>query len=794
MKITIYILMMILVANNIKGQVLEGKITDPAGKPVNAISVYIPELKQGLISDENGLFRIVLEEGNYTLLCSSPEYKEVEYRISILSKEVLKKEFLIERDVLNFPVSGQEAEKEASRIMKECSEKSRYYFDGVKWYKATNYVKGKLTLKNVHSFTEHAIYKVGKVYLSDFKDRVVFRELLHEVEYFYPGSYKVNIKNSIGDIPEKLTRKIIFDIQNGSIYSDRFGKFISPLSPSATVFYRFGYAGYFKTGTRKIHKIQIESKVKDPELLNGYLYIHDGEWTINYAVLESEMEGMKINTVIVYNRIQADIHLPVTYYNDISYNLVGIGGEIKYYTAVKYNKASEKQVIHDPEEIAGNKTVINSFLTENNEDYWDKYRLQPSEHDSVVRAPNTIRIQNTKSNLPKSRLKKIIRGDYVFGNDSADISLKYSGIKMIFRDYNYVDGFWLGNELNLRIKSDEKKSIEAFPYIYYVTGRNRILAGSDIIYNYNKKRRGQAALRFGSRSEDFNNLSLTRYQNYFTSLFLGENYNFFYQRDFLSLDNRIHLNQKFRLSASAGIEKRHGLTNSTDFNLLNRNRIKDNIFPGDRFDYTYYSVGLSYSPRSNYSITEALEMHANRITPVFHIEYRQGFSSWQTNNSKYQKLKGGISHSINLDYFNTIDYKIESGVFLNRRRNSIHFTDYQHFGSSDLLLNLNSLFDSFLLLDNYEIQTNRYWANMFLNYSGKYVLLKHIPFLQGKPFTENFHIKTLFTPDVKSYIETGYSISFNRYFGVGIFTSFHNAKMKKAGVRFSLNLRSLNLI
>jgi hypothetical protein len=416
--------------------------------------------------------------------------------------------------------------------------------------------------------------------------------------------------------------------------------------------------------------------------------------------------------------------------------------------------------------------------------------MQPLENDSVEYIPDSIRFSQEKLNPANHLIGKILVGDYIFGNESDNFSFKYNGVKMIFRDYNYVDGFWLGNRFELKAKLNKKKSIEAYPYIYYVTARNRILGGSNINYNYNPRRNGQLLFSFGSKSEDFNNLSLTRYQNYFASLFLGENYNFFYQRDFAMVSNNIHLNRKIKLLTSFGIEKRSGLSNHTEFNLFNRNRIKPNIFPDDRFDRTYYSIGLSYSPKSDYSITEALDMHAKKVTPVFNIEYQEGFSSWQTNNSKYQKLKGGISHNIQLDYFNFIDYKIESGVFLKRDRN-MHFTDFQHFGASDLLLNLNSLFDSFVLLDNYELQTNRYWINLFLNYSGKYLFLKHIPVLQGKPFTENLHLKTLFTPDIKSYIEIGYSISFNRYFALGVFTSFHNAKAEKFGVRFSLNLRSL---
>lgn len=217
------------------------------------------------------------------------------------------------------------------------------------------------------------------------------------------------------------------------------------------------------------------------------------------------------------------------------------------------------------------------------------------------------------------------------------------------------------------------------------------------------------------------------------------------------------------------------------------------MFVGERFDRTFYTVGIVYSPNSHYSITEAMDMYMKKVTPVFNVEFQEGFSSWQTNNSQYQKLKGGVSHNIQLNYFNWIDYRVEAGVFLNAGKNA-HFTDFQHFGASDLMLNLSSLFDSFLLLDNYELQTNRYWTSLLLNYSGKYVMLKHIPVFQGMPITENIHLKTLFTPDIKSYIETGYSISFNRYFGVGGFVSLHNTKMKKIGLSFSFNLRALKFV
>lgn len=766
-----------VVAQNKDGRVLDGE-----GKPVTGISIFIPELNQGILSNKDGCFKIITEIQDYTLLLNHPEYRILQ---SDISEE--KIDLIVKKDTFYTNKSNIKADS----IMKMSMAKASAYANILKGYNSYSYTKGRLILEEVHSLIDEIGYKLDNIFLSDYKNKPLFQELYNETEYIYPNNYKITVWGSSGDIPETITEKSVMEIQNGSIYMDRFGKFISPLSKYAFSFYNFKYTGFYTHGRTLYHKIRIESKMKDPELLNGDLYIEEGTWAIVYAVLKTNSQGLETTVKIAYNQLKEGVFMPVSYYSDIVFSFIGTKGSIDYSTSIKYDSISEKEIIQDNNESNVNNIRYHKDAYKKDSVFWNRYRLQPIDKEVIVQH-STDSISSKQIDLSEYWLSNALIGGTLIGNNECKFHLKYNGVKFIFRDYNYVDGLWIGNKFDIRYKINKKGDIEAYPYIYYATARKRILAGSDVSYNYDRKRKGQFNLSFGTRSEDFSSLSLTRYQNYFSSLFLGENYNSFYQRDFISLNNSIHINKRLKLSTSFLLEKRSGLSNYTDFNLSGRKHIKPNIFSNDRFDRTAYFIQLYYSPKSNYSITEALEMHINKVTPVFNIEYQEGFSSWQTNNSKYQKIKGGVAHSIQLDYFNWIDYKIESGVYISKRQN-LHFTDYQHFGSSDLLLNLNSLFDSFLLLDNYEIQTNRYWINLFLNYSGKYVCLKYIPFLQGTPFTENIHLKTLFTPEIKSYVETGYSISFNRYFGVGFFTSFLNTKIKNVGIRFSLNLRSLDI-
>jgi len=789
-KYLVSIIVFLLLANFAQAQKLNVHVKDSFGNPIHALTVFIPEIKQGLISNAEGKLQIQLNEGNYTLVCILPGYERLSGNISISKNEELYKEIIIDRDSLNTYDNRQKKHTLAHDIIKKSSGKSADYNNAVQSYNAKFYLNGKLTIGNVHSFWDRLAYKLNQIHLSELKDKIFTREMLNEIEYSSPDHYNIKVHASRGNIPDIFTNKAAMDPLKGSIYSNKFGKFISPLTHNSHHYYKFKYEGYYKSGDVITHKIRVNSKIDSSEFFNGYLYIEDGSWTVNYAIIESEVQGLRGTVSISYCEIEEGVYLPITYYNDILFDYLGAEGKIKYYTALQYGKIYNEKVLQNKIELKDSVIKTDSSFHKKEKVYWENIRLQPLTKDSVNQLPDTFYIRKDKISISKYWIGKVIVGDYILGNDSSNLSLKYNGIKMIFRDYNYVDGFWLGNKFDFKMTLKNNTSIEAYPYIYYITGRNRILAGSEISYNYKPKRVGELIFNIHSRTEDFNSLSVTRYQNYFASLFFGENYNFFYQRDQASLANSIHLNSKIKLTTSFGIEKRHGLTNHTDFNLFNRNHIKQNMFPNDRFDRTYYSVGISYSPNSNYSITEALDMYERRVTPVFNIEYQEGFSSWQTNNSTYRKLKGGLSHNIRLGYFSAIDYKIESGIFLSRGR-KMHFTDYQHFGSSDLILNLNSLFDSFLLLDNYELQTNKQWFNLFLNFSDRYLLLKRIRFLQNKPFTESLHFKTLITPDVDSYIETGYSISLNRYFGIGTFLSFHNTKVKKIGIVFSLNLRSL---
>ena len=93
-----------------------------------------------------------------------------------------------------------------------------------------------------------------------------------------------------------------------------------------------------------------------------------------------------------------------------------------------------------------------------------------------------------------------------------------------------------------------------------------------------------------------------------------------------------------------------------------------------------------------------------------------------------------------------------------------------------------------MLLDNYAASTNKHWLKGEFNYDSNYLLLKRLPFLQGKMFTESLHLKNLYTPDMKLYSEIGYSINITRLLNFGTFVSFRKAEYQDFGIRIMFDL------
>ena len=260
-----------------------------------------------------------------------------------------------------------------------------------------------------------------------------------------------------------------------------------------------------------------------------------------------------------------------------------------------------------------------------------------------------------------------------------------------------------------------------------------------------------------------------------SSYLWGQNKSMFYRNKFAQITNHIDLTHALQLSTQMKWSKRSTLHNNRIFSIFGAERkAKANFEDSSYPDLLSYTLRLQYTPKYYYAILGGQKRYIYASYPTFGISYSEGFSSLGKSNSRFRKIEGTIEHELKTDLFSTLTYKVNGGTFIGNK-NRMNFADYKHFDASgDYILIAKSPLNSLMLIDPYIASTNRYWLYSHINYRSKYILLTRIPFLQGKFLNEAVHLKYLFTPNRRNYIEVGYTIDILKALSVGAHWGFNN--------------------
>lgn len=805
----IVILLIVSLTIQLSAQNFSGKVVDATNLPIVGSTLFIKELNQGLVCNENGEFQTTLKKGTYTLTTRCLGYKPLNQSITIDDTKSSSITITLQNEPLHLQeVVVSNKEDPAYEIMRKAIAKAPYHLAYIKEYTAECYMKGNMILDKVAKLIDKASSSEG-VKLSDYKGQTFVMESFSEIQFTGPDKYKQTVKAFSNSIPDNVSPSNSMRMTQASLYAPLYNGIISPLNKEAFSYYKYRYEGFIEENGKIINKIKFSAKLKDARLTNGYIYIVDNSYHISYAEIEQNIFGVKQNLLITYNEIKENAFLPVSYTKNLKINVFGTKGEVNYYSSIKYNdlkindkidkqlgdlkKAKRKLEIKKDTLYT---VLSDSLATKRDSIFWTQIRSVPlsqKEETSYIRKDSMkqhIDSLKHKYHKPGFSFSNLILGGRI-GSDTARIYLDYDGLLLAVPEYNFVDGAWLGQKVNLTLRLKEHNKLKISPYAYYTYGRNSVIYGGKAELNYAPMSLGKLSLSGGSVSEDFNPLAITRFDNAIASATYRESYNYFYQKDFVAAKNSIDLANGLKLSTSLEIAKRHGLTNNANWGIWGDPQlIKPNIRSDERFDLSSYSVALTYAPYAYYTVTKGKKEYEQLSSPIFWVEYSEGFSGWQTNNSQYRKLQASVSQSIKLGYFSRFMYEINGGSFVGDT-NKLHFADYQHFNTSNMFSVSKTPFETHMLLDNYRASTSRYWLRSQVDYQSDYILLKRIPLLQGIPFTENLHLKNLYTPDLRSYSELGYSVDLKGLLNVGMFASFRNASYENFGLRLCYNLRKL---
>ncbi|MDR0795263.1 MAG: DUF5686 and carboxypeptidase regulatory-like domain-containing protein, partial [Tannerella sp.] len=426
--------------------------------------------------------------------------------------------------------------------------------------------------------------------------------------------------------------------------------------------------------------------------------------------------------------------------------------------------------------------------------YWAAIRTQPlrieemrsySQHDSLRSVFDATRSADSLKNRTFGKWAgRILLGEKI--DLSKKVYFRYNGLLAAFQDYNFVDGFRIGQRIETGVNFNRNYSFSISPAVYYTTARKEIDYVIDGNFSYAPLRNGRFTVSTGNTIADHaGNTGTGSFGNTLASILYAGNTAMFYQKRFLTVANDIDLANGLRLTTRFNYERRNNLENTASYNLFNKtpnpNRPHGHDEPLPGHEAIIANIGLEYTPRLYYRISDGRKHYVRSDYPTFRLRYNRGFSGNSDIYSSFENIEATIIQSIRLNLFDNLFYAVNAGVFLSDRKT--YLPDYKHFQTNEMFLSDKSFNTSFTM-DNYRYATNEKWVQGFVTYSTQYLLLKQIPFMQRYLFDEAVYLKTLWTPAV-NFNEAGYSIGLGDL-RIGVFAGFKKMTYENVGITITL--------
>ena len=384
------------------------------------------------------------------------------------------------------------------------------------------------------------------------------------------------------------------------------------------------------------------------------------------------------------------------------------------------------------------------------------------------------------------------------GKNGAIGTIQYRGLLNLSQfGFNTVDGFYVGQKLTYNKAFPQSRRLTVTPEVVWAINRKAVMWDVDATLTYSPMRRGRANIKLGQKSADFDPAtSIHPFENAVASLFFRHNYMKLYEDNFVEASNIIDIANGLQLIVDAKYSRRVMLEDHSDFSFFYRDerqytsnipRNSEIIVPPDNHNSATFGMRVVYTPRHYYRIVgNNQKRYVRSDFPTFSAEWRKGVEGLMRSAGNFDFISVGIQQKLEPGLMQEFRYAVRTGAFVNRK--NVYFPDFKHFKTIEIPLTLSSISsESFNLLEYYRYSTSDKYLQAHLNFNAPFLFLKFLPWFSNRMlWKEGLHVNYLYTPHIKNYIETGYTIGMLPAWEVGIFAGFANFKYRSWGLRVSL--------
>ncbi|MFT7102682.1 MAG: hypothetical protein ACJAYA_001256, partial [Bacteroidia bacterium] len=604
---------------------IDGQVVDEDGAKVPFVTVYIEGTTTGTTTNSEGNYHLDLADGYRTIVFRYVGFKTQAKPVTVSGKTQL--DIVLKRVVFQLGEAQVDGNEDpAYRIMRLARSRRKFYQKQVREFSCKVYVKGVNQVKNLPKRILGRSLDVSG--LDETRSGIVYlSESLSEFHFKAPDKTKERViaskvsGNSQGFTWNNAT-SIDFNFYDRTYdlegLSDR--DLISPLSPSANLYYRYVYRGFYVEDSTIVNKIELQPKVKGVPLFQGNIFIQENTWRIHGAdIFMTKEAGIDfVDTVrmkVDFFPLTDDLWMKSNLSFDFAFNvkLFKVSGwgsfssvfsdySIRSYVRdttlinryAKIEEPSDEADEKTDKQLASSETAtvggdatkfdfgdwdrgpilkVESEANEKDDSFWDEVRTVPltslERKDYVLKDSIEIVKESPayKDSIDKKNNKLALRNllyGYKYRNSTKNFFIDFQS-PFTAVHYNTVEGYLIDYKIEFS-KSDRDRgtNFSAAWINRYGFYSKKYYSKARVFYRFNRTNRMSIRAEGGHYVDQFNRGTIGNVVNSLYSVLLEENYMKLQQHSYGEVSWGVEAFNGFRLNLKGYFGQRRRLENASN--------------------------------------------------------------------------------------------------------------------------------------------------------------------------------------------------------------------------------------
>lgn len=833
MKYLLSFWLLVFICPSLFAATVSGKVTDTKDEALPFAVVFVKGTTIGTSTNAQGIYQLVLQAGNHTIVCQQMGFKQVEFNVTVTANESITHHFKLEEqqmEMKEFVVKSNE--DPAKYIMRKVIAKRRYYEKFIKTFATEIYLKGAFKTRNTPKKVFGQKVDADEMGLDSNRQGILY--LCEEVaSYFSNGKKRKTLIHSVKETgnPNGLGFSqfppVINVYQNNIQLSPQLNPrgFISPVNDNAFFYYKFKLLGDFVENGKTIYKIKVTPKRLYEPLFDGEVFVVDDDWSLHslklIAIKSSNME------LLDSFRLE-QFYLPLKKDNwVIKQQVLGFALKIfrfdifGYMTTV-YNNQKVNETL--PDSVFSDKMISVYDKTANKKDssYWKDTRPIPlqAEESNDYRKKDSLRIVFEDPKRVDSIRRKdnrfkptnLLLSGYSYEGKARKFFIRTNALMSGMLNYNTVEGANIAPRFTIGKSIDSFQKIHSTLAIRYGLNNEHTNAIGRISYSFNNKnwigKNWFVGIEGGKYVFQLNPANpVDPLYNSIATLFDRHNFMKIYERWQAGIFCGRNYGNGFRWSAAMNYQQRLPLENTTDFSFAKSDKggFTDNLpteFSGINFeqhDAVLLKLIVQIKPGITYTQFPDYKMPNGSRWPTFSFQFQKGIPNLLHSAVDYDKWKLSLKNQINLKVLGSFDYHVTTGGFLNS--NKVSIPDMNHIIGNQYSF-ASTYLESFQLAPYYHYSNVEKWyAEAHVEWHMNGFITNKIPVMKQLRWYAVTGCNLLYFNRDKNYAEAFIGIdNFGydkfRMFRIDLVQSWDGKESMNTAVRIGLHLTgvSINLI